>query len=85
MQSFISHLVFAKKNYSGKNRRFSYLEFIEKISYNEEGIVDNIQNSLIELRKELVRINEKITKLTEKEIKLLNLDYERIILMSSDD
>jgi hypothetical protein len=70
--------------YSGKEKKILYLEFIEKISFNEEGIVDNIQNSLIELRKELVGINEQITKLTEKEIKLLNLDYERLIIMSSD-
>ncbi|MFX1417398.1 MAG: hypothetical protein ACFE9N_00615 [Promethearchaeota archaeon] len=74
-----------KKNYSGKNKKLSYLEFIEKISFNEDGIVDNIQTSLIELRKDLVKINEQITKLTEKELKLLNLDYERLILIISDD
>jgi len=85
LEEIDNKLIYLKNNYSGKNKKFNYLEFIEKISYNEEGIVDYIQNSLIELRKELVGINEKITKLTEKEIKLLNLDYERIILMSSDD
>ncbi len=74
-----------KMNYSGKNKKFSYLEFIEKVSFNEDGIIDNIQNSLIELRKKLVKINEQITKLTEKELKLLNLDYGRLILMSSDN
>lgn len=74
-----------KMYYSGKEKKNSYLEFIEKISFNEEGIVDKIQKSLIELRKELVKINEQIIKLTEKELKLLNLDYERLILMRSDD
>jgi len=74
-----------KKNYSSKEKKYSYLEFIEKVSFNEEGIVDNIQNSLIELRKELIKVNKQISELSEKELKLLNLDYERIILMSSDD
>jgi len=78
-------LVDLKKIYSGKEKKNNYLKFVEKISFNEEGIVDNIQNVLIELRKELVKINEQITKLTEKELKLLNLDYERLILMSSDE
>ncbi|MFX0105043.1 MAG: hypothetical protein ACFE75_06100 [Candidatus Hodarchaeota archaeon] len=74
-----------KTIYSGKDKKFSYLEFIEKISFNEEGIVSDIQNSLVELRKDLVKINEQISKLTEKELKLLNLDYERLIIMSSEN
>ncbi|MFX0141592.1 MAG: hypothetical protein ACFFDN_48590 [Candidatus Hodarchaeota archaeon] len=74
-----------KKNYSGKEKKSSYLEFIEKVSFNEGGIVNDIQNSLITLRKELVNINEQISNLTNKELKLLNLDYERLILMSSED
>ena len=47
--------------------------------------MDRIQDSLIEHRKELVKINEEISKVTEKELKLLNLDYERLIIMSSED
>lgn len=74
-----------KMIYSGKDKKFSYLEFIEKISFNEDGIVNDIQNSLIDLRKNLVKINDQISKITEKELKLLNLDYERLILMSSDN
>jgi hypothetical protein len=74
-----------KNIYSGKDKKFKYLEFIEKISFNEEGIVDKIQNVLIELRKELITINGKISELTEKKLKLLNLDYERLILISSDE
>ncbi|MFX1592382.1 MAG: hypothetical protein ACFFCL_06780 [Promethearchaeota archaeon] len=84
LEEIDSKLIDLKKNYSGKDKKYSYLEFIERISFNEQGIVNDIQNSLIELRKELVKINEQITKLTEKELKLLNLDYERLILMSSD-
>ncbi|MHA2130858.1 MAG: hypothetical protein ACW99L_12885, partial [Promethearchaeota archaeon] len=49
-----------KKLYSGKEKKFKYLEFIEKITYNEENLLDNIQHSLIELRKELVEINKEI-------------------------
>ncbi|MCK4379974.1 MAG: hypothetical protein KAW51_02480 [Candidatus Lokiarchaeota archaeon] len=78
-------LIELKNNYSGKNKKYRYLEFIEKISFNEDEIVDNIQNSLIDYRKELVKINEVISKITEKELKLLNLDYERLIIMSSED
>jgi len=85
LEEIDNKLIDLKKNYSGKDKKFSYLEFIEKISFNEEGIIDNIQNSLIELRKDLIRINEQITNLTEKELKILNLDYERMILMSSDN
>jgi len=78
-------LIELKSNYSGKNKKYRYLEFIEKISFNEDEIVDNIQNSLIDYRKELVKINEEISKITEKELKLLDLDYERLIIMSSED
>lgn len=78
-------LINLKNFYSGKEKKLLYLEFIEKISFNEDGIIDNIQNTLIELRKELININEKISELTEKDIKLLNLDYERFILLSSED
>ncbi len=78
-------LIDLKNLYSGKNKKYRYLEFIEKISFNEDEIVDNIQNSLIDNRKELVKINEEISKITEKELKLLNLDHERLIIMSSED
>ncbi|MFX1391270.1 MAG: hypothetical protein ACFE9Z_14490 [Promethearchaeota archaeon] len=74
-----------KAYYSGKNKKLTYLEFIKKVSFNEEEIVENIQNSLIELRNQLVEISEQISKLKEKDIKLLNLDYERLIIMSDDD
>ncbi|MBD3194692.1 MAG: hypothetical protein GF317_06540 [Candidatus Lokiarchaeota archaeon] len=69
--------------YSGKEKKYSYLEFIEKISFNEENIVDTIRNLLVNLRKSIVKINEDIEELTKKELKLLNLDYERFIIMSS--
>jgi hypothetical protein len=61
------------------------LEFIEKVSFNEGNIVNEIQDSLITLREQIIEINSKISKLTKKDIKLLNLDYERFILTSSDD
>ncbi len=78
-------LIELKIYYSGKNKKYRYLEFIEKISFNEDDIIDNIQNSLINYRKELVKINEEISKIMEKELKLLNLDYERLIIMSTED
>ncbi|MFX0143243.1 MAG: hypothetical protein ACFE9C_04130 [Candidatus Hodarchaeota archaeon] len=85
LEEIDKQLMDLKKYYSGKEKKYSYLGFIEKVSFNEDKIVDNIQNSLIELRKELVKNNEQIAKITEKELKLLNLDYEKLIIMSSDD
>jgi hypothetical protein len=78
-------LIEIKNYYSGKNKKYSYLEFIEKVSFNEDNIVDEIQNSLVALRKELVDINNEISNLTKKDLKLLDLDYERFIITSSDD
>jgi len=84
LEDIDTKLIDLKKIYSGKEKKNNYLEFIEMISFNEEGIVDNIQETLIELRKQLIMINENIDNFTEKELKLLNLDYERLIIMSSD-
>ncbi len=78
-------LIELKRNYSGKKKKLKYLEFIEKVTYNENNLLTNIQNSLIEHRKELVEINKEISNLTKKEIKLLNLDYERLLITSDDD
>ena len=78
-------LIDLKNYYSGKNKKNNYLEFIEKVSFNEDGLVNNIQNSLIDLRKKLVEINDEVKETTEKDLKLINLDYERLILMSSDN
>ncbi len=85
MMQIEGELIELKRNYSGKNKKLKYLEFIEKVTYNEEDLLDNIQKSLIEHRKDLVQINEVISKLTKKEIKLLNLDYERLLVTSGDD
>lgn len=74
-----------KKKYSGKEKTFNYNEFVERITYNEDDLLDNIQKSLVEYRKEVVKINEQVSKLTKKEIKLLNLDYERLLITSDDD
>jgi hypothetical protein len=71
--------------YSGKKKKFSYLQFIEKVSFNEENIVNNIQEKLLTLREELVKIKSNISDLSKKDLKLLNLDYERLIIMSNED
>ena len=73
-----------KTNYSGKKKKFSYLEFIEKVSFNENNIVDNMANLLKDLRVELIEINNEISQITKKNIKLLNLDFERFILTSEE-
>jgi len=74
-----------KSIYSGKNKKNSYLQFIEKVSFNEESIVNNIQETLIALREEAIRIKSDISDFTKKDLKLLNLDYERLIIMSNED
>ena len=74
-----------KSYYSGKNKKNTYMKFIEKVSFNEDDIVDKIQEELISLRKEIVEINNEISKLTKKDVKLLNLDYERFIITSGGD
>ena len=73
-----------KNYYSGKKKKYSYLEFIEKVSFNENNIVDNMANLLKDLRAELIEIDKEISKLTRKNIKLLNLDFERFILTSEE-
>lgn len=78
-------LITLKKFYTGKDKKYSYLEFIEKVSFNEDEIVDKIQGSLLDFREDLVNINEAISNFTLKEIKLLNLDYERLILLGNDE
>jgi hypothetical protein len=85
MMQIEGELIELKRNYSGKNKKLKYFEFIERVTYNEEDLLDNIQKSLIEHRKDLVKINEVISKLTKKEIKLLNLDFERLLVTSDDD
>jgi hypothetical protein len=74
-----------KNYYSGKDKKFSYLEFIEKVSFNEDNIINEIKESLLTLRKDIVAINEEITKFTKKEIKLLNLDFEKYLISSDND
>lgn len=85
MNKIETSLLDLKKLYSGKSSLNSYLEFIEKVSFNEGGIIDKIQQDLIDLRNELMEINSKITSLSNKELKLLNLDFEKYILMSSEN
>jgi len=79
------NLITLKRFYTGKDKKYSYLDFIEKVSFNEDEIVDKIQESLLEFRKDLVKINETISNFTLKEIKLLNLDYERLIILGNDE
>lgn len=72
-----------RKYYTGEDKRNSYLEFIEKVSFNEDDIINKIKEELISLRKEIIDINENVSELTEKQIKLLNLDYERYLIENS--
>jgi hypothetical protein len=84
MHDIDTQLLELKKIYSGKNKANSYLEFIEKSSFNKDGIIDKIQITLIDLRNKLIEINEEFSKLSKKDLQLLNLDYEKFIIMSSD-
>jgi hypothetical protein len=68
--------------YSGINRKYHYLEFIEKVSFNEDNIVNKIQEDLITLREEIVKIKKETSELSKKKVKLLNLDFERFKLLN---
>lgn len=72
-----------KNYYSGKEKKYNYLEFIEMVSFNEDEIVDRIRNDLISLREQIIEINDIVSKLTKKRIKLLNLDFERFLIEQS--
>ncbi|MHA1460816.1 MAG: hypothetical protein ACTSO8_04980 [Promethearchaeota archaeon] len=85
MQQIEKKILEIRKYYSGKGRAFNYLEFIEKVSFNEDNIVNTIQTALIKLREDLIGVNNELAKLTKKGLKLLNLDFERYLVTSSDD
>ncbi len=71
--------------YTGKNKKNTYLAFIEKVSFNEDNIVNNIQNDLIDLREKIIEINEQISNFNKKDLRLLNLDFERLLITSSEE
>ncbi len=73
----------ARNYYSGENKRYSYLEFIEKVSFNDEDIINKIRSKLVSLRQEIIEINDDLSELSKKQIKLLNLDYERYLIENS--
>ena len=82
MQRIEKKLEEIREYYSGKKRKYHYLEFIEKVSFNEDNIVNKIQDSLIALRKQIVKIKNEISGLSKKSVKLLNLDFERFKLIN---
>lgn len=85
MNQIKNQILELKKFYSGKGKKYNYLEFIEKVSFNENDIVNTIQSALIKLRENLVDVNNELDPLTKKQLKLLNLDFERYLLTSRDD
>ncbi|MHA1718222.1 MAG: hypothetical protein ACTSWX_14150 [Promethearchaeota archaeon] len=66
--------------YSGKNQKLTYIDFIQKSTYDEDNISEKIKNLLIEARNSLKEISEKLEKYPKKQMKLLNLDIERMII-----
>jgi hypothetical protein len=54
---------------------------MKRVAFNEEGIVDSIQEQLIAARKELMDIQQQFGKFTDRLVKLINLDYERALLI----
>lgn len=71
-----------KNIFSGKGKKYTYIEFITRVSYNEDNILNDIKEKLVELREELISIKNEFSEIESKEIKLLNLDYERFLLMN---
>ena len=66
--------------YSGKKQKMTYLEFIQKSTYDEDDISEKIKNLLIDARNSLKEVSVKLEKYPKKEMKLLNLDIERMII-----
>ena len=83
MQNIDKEIKNIKSYYSGKEKKYNYLEFIEMVSFNEDEIVNQIRDDLISLRKKIIEINDVISKLSKKQIKLLNLDFERFLIEQS--
>ncbi len=67
--------------YSGKKPGYSYFDFTKATTFNEGGIVDTIQTQLVDARKRLLEIQQQFGKYTERLMKLINLDYERALLL----
>ena len=82
MENIETKFLEIKSIYHGKKKEFSYLDFIEKVSYNEDGIEDRIKNILEDLRNQIIPIRDKLDSISKKDLKLLNLDFERFQIMS---
>jgi hypothetical protein len=67
--------------FSGKISGHSYFDFMKATTFNEAGIVDNIQKQLVDARKSLLDIQQQFGKYTERLMRLINLDYERALLL----
>ena len=67
--------------YSGTPPGYSYFDFMKLTTFNEGGIVDNIQKQLVEARKNLLGIQDQLGKYSERLMRLINLDYERALLL----
>lgn len=66
--------------YSGKNQIMTYINFIQKSTYDEDNISEKIKNLLIDARNSLKEVSEKLENYPKKDMKLLNLDIERMII-----
>jgi len=85
MKQIENKILEIRNYYSGKGKKFNYLEFVEKVSFNEDDLVNTVQSALIKLREDLIEVNNELETLTKKELKLLNLDFERYLIMNRDD
>lgn len=74
-----------KAIYAGKTRDMTYFEFIRKVSFNEEDLLTRIEDDLVACRRQMIAIRKKLKPLTPKKTKLLNLDYERELLIEEDE
>ena len=78
-------LDYLKNNYTGKNKRNTYLTFIQKVSFNEDDIVNKLQGELVNLREKVIEINDNLSNFNKKNLRLLNLDFERLLITSSEE
>ncbi|GAB4305291.1 MAG: hypothetical protein Kow0069_00840 [Promethearchaeota archaeon] len=74
-----------ERKYSGKKREMTYLEFMRKVSFDEDSTLTNLREMLKECREKFVELRKSIKDITKKKVRLLTLDYDRQLVLAEED
>ncbi len=66
--------------YSGKNQIMPYMTFIEKATFDEDDLSEEVRTALLEARNGLKKVNDMANKYSKRDMKILNLNVERMII-----